>query len=76
MIAVDPVRQAPHHASSADSVETALELFLDQCSRPCRILIALSGGGDSVGLTTALSRIHARKPHRGFNSSRPLSIMG
>lgn len=66
MIAVDPVRQAPHHASSADSVETALELFLDQCSRPCRILIALSGGGDSVGLTTALSRIHARKPASGF----------
>lgn len=61
MTASDPVRRAPHQASSADSVEAAIEDFLDRLSRPCRILIALSGGGDSVGLLTALSRIRARR---------------
>ncbi|MBB1250024.1 tRNA lysidine(34) synthetase TilS [Rhizobium sp. G21] len=57
----DPVRTAPLHASSADRVEAVLEEFLDRCGRPCRILIALSGGGDSVGLLAALSAIRARR---------------
>jgi tRNA(Ile)-lysidine synthase len=67
MTGSDPVRMAPLDASSADCVEASLEHFLDTCSRPCRILIALSGGGDSVGLLTALARISARRPNGGLD---------
>jgi tRNA(Ile)-lysidine synthase len=48
-------------------VEAVLEEFLDRCGRPCRILIALSGGGDSVGLLTALKALHARRGDRGLD---------
>jgi tRNA(Ile)-lysidine synthase len=63
----DPVRRAPRHASSADSVETTLEDFIDRCGGSRRMLIALSGGGDSVGLLTALSRIRTRRPAVGLD---------
>lgn len=65
MTGSDSVRPAPHLASSADSVEAVLEEFLNRCSRPSRLLVALSGGGDSVGLLTALARMRARLPEAG-----------
>jgi tRNA(Ile)-lysidine synthase len=46
---------APLSASSHDTIDLAINSFLSRLKRPCHILVAYSGGGDSTGLLVALS---------------------
>lgn len=55
---------APQHASSEPSPETVADDFLKRLPASCRLLVALSGGGDSTGLLAALS--HASRAHPGI----------
>jgi tRNA(Ile)-lysidine synthase len=60
-----PSGDAPHHASSEPSPETVAAEFLKRLPAPCRLLVALSGGGDSTGLLAALS--NAGRAYPGFS---------
>jgi tRNA(Ile)-lysidine synthase len=46
---------APQSASSPVSPESAVRDFLHTLKRPCRVLVAYSGGGDSTGLLVAMA---------------------
>lgn len=56
--------EAPPQASSQLSPEEAADNFLKRLPASCRLLVALSGGGDSTGLLAALS--NARRAHPGL----------
>jgi tRNA(Ile)-lysidine synthase len=55
--------EAPPQASSEPSPEKVADDFLKRLPASCRLLVALSGGGDSTGLLVALSE--ARRTHPG-----------
>jgi len=60
-----PSGEAPPQASSRLSPEEATDSFLKRLPASCRLLVALSGGGDSTGLLAALS--DARRTHPGVS---------
>lgn len=57
--------EAPRPASSLLSPAEAADQFLGRLPRPCRLLVAFSGGGDSTGLLAALAQ--AAEPHSGLS---------
>lgn len=56
--------EAPPQASSEPSPEKVADDFLKRLPASCRLLVALSGGGDSTGLLAVLS--DARNKHPGL----------
>lgn len=57
---------APRPASSPVSPESAVRDFLAALKRPCRILAAYSGGGDSTGLLVAMAEALKAEPGAGI----------
>lgn len=49
------------------SPQEAVQSFLDRLTRPCRILVAVSGGSDSIGLLLSLHRVLAAEKAMGHS---------